>query len=93
MTFDKDHVLTKKFKQQTWFCDAYASWQKGGVENTNGRIMRWLPRHTDLDAISDTDIEDGIITKDTTPRESLKFQTLPQAFMKKLGTHIKLCFK
>jgi IS30 family transposase len=21
----------------TWFCDAYASWQKGGVENANGR--------------------------------------------------------
>jgi IS30 family transposase len=22
----------------TWFCDAYASWQKGGVENANGRL-------------------------------------------------------
>jgi hypothetical protein len=28
----------------TWFCDAYASWQKGGVENANGRLRRWLPR-------------------------------------------------
>ena len=26
-------------------CDAYASWQKGGVENANGRLRRWLPRH------------------------------------------------
>jgi transposase, IS30 family len=26
----------------TWFCDAYASWQKGGVENANGRLRRWL---------------------------------------------------
>jgi len=93
MTFDKHHDLTKKFKQQTWFCDAYASWQKGGVENTDGRIRRWLLRHTDLDAISDTNIEDGIITKDTTPRECLKFQTSLQAFMKKFGTHIKFCFK
>lgn len=25
MTFAKHHVLDKKFKQQTWFCDAYAS--------------------------------------------------------------------
>jgi hypothetical protein len=31
----------------TWFCDAYASWQKGGVENANGRLRRWLPRHID----------------------------------------------
>jgi IS30 family transposase len=32
----------------TWFCDAYAyaSWQKGGVENPNGRLRRWMPRHT-----------------------------------------------
>jgi IS30 family transposase len=28
----------------TWFCDAYASWQNGGVENANGRLRRWLPR-------------------------------------------------
>ena len=33
----------------TWFCDAYASWQKGGVENANGRLRRWLPRHIDID--------------------------------------------
>jgi len=37
----------------TWFCDAYASWQKGGVENANGRLRRWLPRQTDIDKVSD----------------------------------------
>ena len=75
MTFAKHHVLAKKLKLQTWFCDPYASWQKGGVKNTNGRIRRWLARHTDLDAISDNDIEDIIITMNTTPRKCLKFQT------------------
>ena len=24
----------------TWFCDAYASWQRGGIENANGRLRR-----------------------------------------------------
>ena len=24
----------------TWFCEAYESWQKGGVENANGRLRR-----------------------------------------------------
>lgn len=57
MTFAKHDELVKKFKLQTWFCDAYASWQKGGIENTNGRIRRWLPRKTDLDAVSDQYIE------------------------------------
>jgi IS30 family transposase len=42
----------------TWFCDAYASWQKGGVENANGRLRRWLPRHIDIDRLSDEEIQD-----------------------------------
>jgi len=28
----------------SFFCDPYASWQKGGVENTNGRLCRDFPR-------------------------------------------------
>src|SRR5205807_6078245 len=45
-----------------WFCDAYASWQKGGVENANGRLRRWLPRHIDIDRLSDAEIQDIVIT-------------------------------
>ena len=33
----------------TWFCDAYASWQKGGVENANGRLRP----HIDIDRMPD----------------------------------------
>jgi len=32
--------LDGSWDMATWFCDAYASWQKGGVENTNGRLRR-----------------------------------------------------
>jgi IS30 family transposase len=45
----------------TWFCDAYASWQKGGVENANGRLRRWRPRHIDIDRLSDEEIQDIVI--------------------------------
>jgi hypothetical protein len=51
----------------TWFCDAYASWQKGGVENDNGRLRRWLPRHTDIDKVSDEEIQDIVLTTNLTP--------------------------
>src|SRR4051812_19866664 len=43
VTFDNDtafaqHALLRSMRTRTtWFCDAYASWQKGGVENANGR--------------------------------------------------------
>ena len=55
ITFDNDtafaqHALLKTMcAMTTWFCDAYASWQKGGVENANGRLRRWLPRQIDID--------------------------------------------
>ena len=33
---------------ETFFCDNYSPWQKGGVENAIGRMRRSLPRKTDL---------------------------------------------
>ena len=68
ITFDNDtafaqHALLKTRRAMTtWFCDAYASWQKGGVENANGRLRRWLPRQIDIDKVSDEEIQDIILT-------------------------------
>jgi IS30 family transposase len=39
-----------------------ASWQKGGIENANGRLRRWLPRQTNLDDISDEDMQEIVMT-------------------------------
>lgn len=36
--------LRKDYNLQTFHCDTYASWQKGGVENMNGLIRQYLPR-------------------------------------------------
>jgi hypothetical protein len=41
ITFDNDtafaqHALFRTMRDMTtWFCDAHASWQKGGIENAN----------------------------------------------------------
>ena len=67
ITFDNDtafaqHALLRTMRAMTtWFCDAYASWQKGGVENANGRLRRWLPRQIDIDQVSDEEIQDIVI--------------------------------
>ena len=79
ITFDNDtafaqHALLKTMcAMTTWFCDAYASWQKGGVENANGRLRRWLPRQ--IDKVSDEEIQDIILTANLTPRKCLGFKT------------------
>jgi IS30 family transposase len=53
----------------TYFRDAYASWRKGGVGNANGRIRRWPPRGSDLDAIGERDIQEIAMTDNLTPRK------------------------
>ena len=79
ITFDNDtafaqHALLRTMRAMTtWFCDAYASWQKGGVENANGRLRRWLPRQIDIDQVSDEKIQDIVITANLTPRKYLGF--------------------
>lgn len=63
VTFDNDTVfarhalLRSMFDMTIWFYDAYASWQKGGVENANSRLRRWLPRSIDIDAVSDEELQ------------------------------------
>ncbi len=64
---------------QTFFCDAHAPWQKGGVENAIGRLRRYLPRTTNLDQITPGQIESLASRYNHTPRKCLDFQTPAEA--------------
>jgi IS30 family transposase len=90
--FARHEMLHGLLSATTYFCDAYASWQKGGVENTNGRLRRWMPRETDLDDLSDEDVEQVVMTMNLTPRKCLGFKTPIEAFLNELGSDIQICF-
>ena len=98
ITFDNDtafarHTLLREaLGMATWFCDAYASWQKGGIENANGRLRRWLPRQTNLDELSDEDLQEIVMTYNLTPRKCLGYITPIQALFKDLGRDVRLRF-
>jgi IS30 family transposase len=98
MTFDnggefaRHSLLKHAFTMATYFCDAYASWQKGGIENINGRIRRWLPRSTNLDDLSDEDIQDISMTLNLTPRKCLGFKSPAEAFLNALGKNLTIRF-
>ncbi len=98
ITFDNDttfarHALLRSMRDMTtWFCDAYASWQKGGVENANGRLRRWLPRDIDLDAVSDQDIQEIAVTANLTPRKCLRYKTPFQVILAELGKDVQIRF-
>ena len=97
ITFDNDtafaqHALLRTMRAMTtWFCDAYASWQKGGVENANGRLRRWLPRQIDIDQCPTKKFR----TSSSPPisaRKCLGFKTLFQAILKELGKDVQIRF-
>ena len=67
--------LKETFNLQTYFCDPYASYQKGSVENANRIIRRYLPRGTDMSTITQQDIYDVQERINSTPRKILGYKT------------------
>lgn len=69
---------------QTWFCDPHAPWQKGTVENTNGRVRKWLSKDTDPLSIGDGDLKELRDRLNSTPRKCLGYRTPAEVFRKRL---------
>jgi IS30 family transposase len=68
-------TIRDDYDLQTYFCDPYASWQKGGIEQANGLVRRYLPKRMDLTEITELDlflIQERLNNK---YRKSLHYQT------------------
>lgn len=90
ITFDNGtefayHAKIKKtIGTQTYFCHPRKPWQKGGVENMNGRIRRYIPRNIDTNNIKQADILLLQNMINSTPRKCLGFKTPFEVFNKLL---------
>ena len=85
VTFDNGtefayHYQLHNLNIQTFFCDTYSPWQKGGVENAIGRMRRSLPRKTDLVTLPDQRFIQLIQNYNNTPRKCLDYQTPAEVF-------------
>ena len=67
--------IRDNYNVETYFCDPYSSWQKGGVENLNGLIREYLPRETDMATITDEDIYRIQELLNNRPRKKLGYLT------------------
>jgi IS30 family transposase len=86
LTFDNGTEFAEHHRigLATYFCDPHAPWQKGGVENSIGRIRRFLPRKTNLDDLSPDDLIKIAQTYNHTPRQCLDFRTPAEVFSRVL---------
>lgn len=60
---------------QTYFCKPYHSWEKGTVENTIGRVRRFIPKGSNIAEYSDRYIAKVEHWLNHTPRKCLNFKT------------------
>jgi len=68
----------------TYFCNPHSPWQKGGIENANGRLRRFLPRKADLRHCSPQQIDAIAQGHNNTPRKCLGFKTPAELFFNHL---------
>ncbi len=71
---------------KVFFCHAYHSWEKGTVENTNGRIRKYIPKGLSIDLIPEETIQMVEERLNNTPRKCLGYLT-PQQKMNILLTN------
>jgi len=81
LTLDND-IIFKKHKELSellgrpiYFCHPYHSWEKGGVENINKLVRRYISKGSDISQYSDEDIQTIQDKLNNRPRKCLKYKT------------------
>jgi len=65
----------RQLKAPAFFCDPYSSWQKGGVENANKLIRRYLPKGTNFAKVKQFELDRVVSLINNKPRKILKYKT------------------
>ncbi len=66
----------------SYFCDPYSSWQKGGVENANKMLRRYFPKGMDLGTVSEHQLQRVVRIINDKPRKSLDYESALQIMEK-----------
>ncbi len=90
MTFDNgkefaEHQrLSRSTGMEVYFCDPYASWQKGTNENTNGLLRQFFPKGTDFTQVSHHEVAHVEQLINERPRRRLGYRTPAEVLEKHL---------
>lgn len=82
--FTEHEQLQDAFGLKTYFCDAYAPWQKGGVENANGILRRYIPKRSKADDYTPEQVQLIFHRINMTPRKSLNYRTPYEMLLQQL---------
>lgn len=76
---NKQHAaITAATGAKAFFCDPYASWQKGGVEHANKMLRRYLPKGCDLSTFDQAFVDAVCDRLNRKPRKILGYKSALQ---------------
>jgi transposase, IS30 family len=91
VTFDRGSefagyaALDRHLDLASYFCDPHCPWQKGSVENANGRVRRYLPREVEPGALTAAPLRRLADRLNDTPRRCLGYRTPREVFEQHLA--------
>jgi transposase, IS30 family len=74
--------VTAQTGVQVYFADPYSPWQRGSNENTNGLLREYLPKGTDLSAVTPEQLQAIEDELNDRPRKRLGYHTPAEALAK-----------
>ena len=75
MEFASHKKLSKMIGAAIYFSHEGCPWERGLDENTNGLLRQFIPKGTDLDSVSELELEHITELINNRPRKTLGFQT------------------
>jgi len=82
------YILRYEHDIDTFHCDPYSSWQKGGVENVNGLIRQYIPKGAKIETYTNEQIKEIEVKLNNRPRKNLNYKT-PNQVLARLGVGIR----
>ena len=81
IAFRRHDELSELINAPVFFCQPYHSWEKGGVENVNRLIRRYVPKGCDISKFSQREIWDMQHLINGMPRKILGYKTAREVYL------------
>jgi len=81
IAFRRHDELSELINAPVFFCQPYHSWEKGGVENVNRLIRRYVPKGCDISKYSQREIWDMQHLINGKPRKILGYKTAREVYL------------
>jgi len=80
--FCQHELIATELQARIYFAHAYASWERGLNENTNGLVRQYFPKKYDFARITDQDLQRVEDLLNNRPRKTLGYRTPNEVFFK-----------